>query len=69
MEAAGLARRVPDPADGRSVLVEAARWPAARRDALMRALGESEDTILSVLSRRERATLAALLDKVLDGFE
>ena len=67
MEAAGLARRVPDPADRRGVLVEAPRWPAARRERLLAALVATEEELLSPLSRRERASLAELLGRLLGG--
>jgi DNA-binding MarR family transcriptional regulator len=69
MEAAGLAQRRPDPDDKRGVRVEAARWPAARRERLERALLATEDDILAPLSSRERGALAKLIERVLDGLE
>jgi len=65
MAAAGLVERRPDPADRRGVLVEAARWPAARRERLLATLLAVEDAILASLSERERRTLVRLLTRVL----
>ena len=67
MAAAGLVTRAADPADGRVVRVEPAAWPAKRRRALMEALRETEDAILAPLDARERATLEALLLRILAG--
>ncbi|HZS39876.1 MAG TPA: MarR family transcriptional regulator [Polyangia bacterium] len=69
MEAAGLARRLPDPDDKRGVRVEAARWPAARRERLVRALLATEDELLAPLSPRERRALAQLIERVLAGLD
>ena len=67
MEAAGLVRRRADPADRRGVLVEPAEWPAGKRERLFAALLAAEDEMLAPLSKRERATLSALLARVLDA--
>lgn len=65
MESAGLVTRVKDPEDGRGVRVEAAKWPAAKRERLLGRLLAAEDEMLVDLSERERATLHALLARVL----
>jgi DNA-binding MarR family transcriptional regulator len=69
LEADGLIRRVPDPEDGRSVLVELT--PEGRR--LIEEVGpahlENERRLLEPLSESERAALADLLRKLLLVFE
>ncbi len=67
MVASGLALRVPDPKDRRVVRVEPAPWPAKKRQALLDALRETEDGILAPLSKSERASLDAMLGKILAG--
>jgi MarR family transcriptional regulator, organic hydroperoxide resistance regulator len=66
MEAAGLVARVKDPEDGRGVRVEAASWPASKRERLLGRLLAAEEEMLVDLSERERATLHALLTRVLE---
>ncbi|HEX8794120.1 MAG TPA: MarR family transcriptional regulator [Polyangiaceae bacterium] len=68
MEAAGLVARVKDPEDGRGVRVEAAKWPAAKRERLLGTLLAAEEEMLANLSERERATLHTLLTRVLATF-
>ena len=69
LESAGLIRRIPDPDDGRSALVE---LTGAGR-ALVRRVGpahlETERRILGALDPEEREALAALLKKLLVFFE
>jgi DNA-binding MarR family transcriptional regulator len=69
LEADGLIRRVPDPEDGRSILVELT--PKGRR--LVEEVGpghlENERRLLEPLSESERAALADLLRKLLLAFE
>jgi DNA-binding MarR family transcriptional regulator len=67
MEQAGLVRRVPSPTDRRSSLVEPAKWPGARRLALVDALIAAEDGFLAGLTRAERAQLLALLRRIGGG--
>jgi DNA-binding MarR family transcriptional regulator len=67
MEAAGLVRRVADPDDGRALTIEPARWSASKRDKLTTALLETESTLLTPLSTKERATLLDLLTRILEG--
>jgi DNA-binding MarR family transcriptional regulator len=69
MEAAGLVTRVSDPDDRRAVRVEAARWPSAQRQKLIDALLATEAAMLAPLSAKERATLLALLRRILDNLE
>lgn len=66
MEAAGLAKRVANPDDARGVRVEGAKWPAAKREKLLSALEDAERDLLGDLSAKERATLHALLARVLE---
>jgi DNA-binding MarR family transcriptional regulator len=69
LEAGGLIRRVPDPEDGRSVLVELT--PKGRRlvDEVAPAHLENERRLLEPLSEAERTALADLLRKLLLAFE
>jgi DNA-binding MarR family transcriptional regulator len=65
LERQGLIRRVPDPADGRGVLVELT--PAGRRlvDKVLGEHLENERRLVAGLSRAEQRELAALLRKLL----
>ncbi len=69
LEAAGLIRRVPDPSDGRSTLVELTQ----RGHSLVRRVAPShldtERRILAALDPDERDALAGLLKKLLLSFE
>ena len=64
MERADLVKRIPSPSDRRSFLLEPVRWGAARRRAVLEALLEAEDGLLSGLDRKERAQLLRLLRKI-----
>ena len=69
LERAGLIRRVPDPDDGRSALVEL----TGSGRALVRRVGPAhlatERRMLAALDPQEREALAALLKKLLLFFE
>jgi DNA-binding MarR family transcriptional regulator len=69
LEEAGLVRRVPDPADGRGVLVELT--PSGRRlvDRVIAKHLETERQMLAGLSRAEQRELQALLRKLLLSLE
>ena len=69
LESAGLVARIPDPADGRGVLVE---LTAKGREAIERVVPDhlaNERLLLSSLTRDEQNTLAALLRKLLAALE
>jgi DNA-binding MarR family transcriptional regulator len=68
LERDGLLRRVPDPADGRGVLVELT--PAGKRlvDAVIAEHLENERRLVASLKRSEQRELQALLRKLLLGF-
>jgi DNA-binding MarR family transcriptional regulator len=65
LEEEGLVERVPDPADGRSVLV--ALTPAGKRvvGALLEEHNRREAAMLAPLTRRERQVVASSLRKLL----
>lgn len=69
LETAGLVRRVPDPDDGRGLLVELTR----RGRSLVAAVGprhlENERRLLAALSAAERGLLADLLSTLLAAME
>lgn len=69
LTAAGLVERVPDPTDGRSILV--ALTPKGRRviDEAVAAHTENEHRLLSSLTGKEKASLASLLRRLLLEFE
>lgn len=69
LEQQGLLRRVPDPADGRGVIVELT--PAGKRlvDEVLAEHLENERRLIAGLSRTEQRELAALLRKLLAGLE
>jgi DNA-binding MarR family transcriptional regulator len=69
LEQEGLLRRVPDPADGRGVIVELT--PAGRRlvDKVIAGHLETERRILAPLSRTEQRELQTLLHKLLLALE
>jgi DNA-binding MarR family transcriptional regulator len=64
MENAALVRRVRDPDDGRSWIVEAAGFEARSRKRLEAALLAFEDRVFAVLSERERRELGVMLAKI-----
>jgi DNA-binding MarR family transcriptional regulator len=64
MENAGLVRRVRDPDDGRSWIVEATGFEARSRQRLEAALLAFEERTFDVLSERERRELGRILDKL-----
>ena len=69
LEAQGLVQRVPNPDDGRGVVV---RLTEAGRAAVQAALSELlafERSVLAAISPDERAQLAALLRRLLAPFE
>lgn len=69
LTSAGYVRRVPDPKDGRSMLV--ALTPKGKRviDRLLTLHYENEQRLLAALSQEERAALATTLRKLLIVFE
>jgi DNA-binding MarR family transcriptional regulator len=69
LERAGLIRRIPDPQDGRGLLVELTRKGAALVDRVAPAHLENERTLLAPLSDEEQAALINLLRKLLAAFE
>ena len=68
LEEAGLVRRVRNPGDRRSVIVEATEAGAATWHDAVNELGEDEATVVSALTRREQEQLNRLLRKLLAGF-
>jgi len=68
LEEAGLIRRVRNPADRRSVIVEATDDGVARWHAAVNELGEQEATVVSALTTSEQRRLNTLLRKLLAGF-
>ena len=69
LEQAGLVRRVPDPDDGRGMLVELTRQGRALVDRVAPAHLDNEQRLLAALTPAERETLAGLLRKLLQSFE
>lgn len=68
LEEAGLVRRVRNPDDRRSVIVEATEAGVATWHHAVNELGEGEATVVSALTRREQEQLNRLLRKLLAGF-
>jgi len=68
LEEAGLTRRVRNPADRRSVIVEATDDGIALWYAAVNELGGHEAGVVSVLTAAEQRQLNALLRKLLAGF-
>ena len=66
LERRGWIRRIPNPADRRSVLVEITPEGRATADRLLPGIRGIERSILSALTREERAHLLHLLAKILD---
>jgi DNA-binding MarR family transcriptional regulator len=69
LERAGLVRRVPDPADGRSLLVQLTRKGLALVDRVAPEHVANERALLAALSEEEQRTLAELLRKLLLAYE
>ena len=69
LERAGLITRVPDPADGRGLLVELTPKGLEHVDRVAPAHLERDRELLAPLTEHEQATLAALLRKRLRAFE
>jgi DNA-binding MarR family transcriptional regulator len=69
LEERGLVRRRPDPTDARSVRVQLTATGRRRVDGALRDLAAREDAILGTLDANERATLAALLRRVVAPFD
>ncbi|WP_199566499.1 MarR family winged helix-turn-helix transcriptional regulator [Streptomyces corynorhini] len=67
VEERGLVRRTRDPADRRRQLVELTPGGAKEQRRLLAVAERSQDAFLRDLSPAERATLSALLRKVLDA--
>ena len=67
LEDRGWIRRLVNPADRRSLLVESTRSGRSAADGLLAGIRELERSALSALSDRERGQLLRLLGKVLDG--
>jgi len=68
LEEAGLTRRVRNPADRRSVIVEATDEGVALWYAAVNELGAQEAAVVSVLTAAEQQRLNSLLRKLLAGF-
>ena len=69
LEKAGLVRREPSPADGRSMLVALTEAGIALAEKAFRKDMASELEFLATLSPKERETLAGLLRKLVAGIE
>jgi DNA-binding MarR family transcriptional regulator len=69
LEERGLVRRRPDPTDARSVRVQLTATGRRRVDGALQDLAAREDAILGALDATERATLAALLRRVVAPFD
>ncbi len=69
LEERGLVRRRPDPTDARSVRVQLTAAGRRRVERALEDLAAREDAILGTLDASERATLAALLRRVVAPFD
>jgi DNA-binding MarR family transcriptional regulator len=69
LERAGLIRRVPDPQDGRGMLVELTRKGITIADQVAPEHLANERALLAPLSQGEQITLTNLLRKLLSTFE
>jgi DNA-binding MarR family transcriptional regulator len=64
LESGGFVRRIPDPADARSVIVELSEKGKRLVDRIAPAHLANESRLLSALSKREQTELATLLRKL-----
>ncbi len=69
LESAGLIRRIPDPADGRGLLVALTRRGRLLVDRVAPIHLANERRLLHVLSAEEQEQLAALLGRLLSALE
>lgn len=69
LESAGIVRRLPDPGDRRSVLVELTEEGKERYQRTVGVQAEKEALVTSALSAREKAQLNGLLRKMMVEFE
>jgi DNA-binding MarR family transcriptional regulator len=69
LEKAGLVRRVPDPVDGRGMLVELTKRGLKLVDELAQLHLDNEERMLEPLGKDEREELTLLLTRLLEGFE
>jgi DNA-binding MarR family transcriptional regulator len=69
LERTGLIARVPDPEDGRGLLVELTAAGMALVDQIVPVHLDNERLLLAALSEREQGMLAELLRKLLLAFE
>ena len=69
LEGAGLVKRVPDPRDGRGMLVQLTRKGARLVDQVAPAHLANERELLAPLSEDERRRLGDLLRKLLQAYE
>lgn len=69
LEARSLVRRLPDPSDGRGVIVELTADGKEIVDSTLRELLTWEHTILARMSSQEQGQLAGLLHKLMLTFE
>jgi DNA-binding MarR family transcriptional regulator len=67
LEKSGLIARGPHPEDRRGVVVKLTEKGRALIDEAVAAHVENEREVLSVLTEKEQETLAALLQKLIDG--
>lgn len=65
---AGLVRRIPDPSDGRRVVIEATRAGRSRFEAHVEARAAEVAAAAEALTVAERAELARLLAKLADAW-
>jgi DNA-binding MarR family transcriptional regulator len=69
LESAGLVKRVADPEDGRSMLVQLTRKGITLADRVAPKHLENERALLAALSEQEQRRLAELLRKMLHAYE
>ena len=69
LEEAGLVVRIPDPADGRAVLVRLTAQGEMKAVAALHAVLEADEAVLEPLSHADRDTMAALLKALLQYLE